>query len=142
VLDGVNEVYRRCHERALAEVQELDEAKFRTDHVVAASFSISNPDGHPSINVTLVHRWRVFCAKLEAHLVNGSYSYTENQFAGKISMPSIDTWQCHPGSGWDELPVKTGRLINSAIHMFAHCPDARGELQSNLGPQALPNGLY
>lgn len=138
VLDKVNEHYRRCHERALVEVQELGEWRFRTDHALATSFSISNPESQFRFDITIIHRWRVFRAKLEAHLVNGSYSYTESKFSGRISVPPIDTWQSHPGEGWDELPVATGSLLDPAVHAFAHCPDARQELQTWLGPQALP----
>lgn len=45
--------------------------------------------------------WKVYKAKLEAHLLNGSYSFTENLFAGSQTSPSIDTQGSHPGPGWE-----------------------------------------
>ena len=45
--------------------------------------------------------WKVYKGKLEAHLLNGSYSFTENLFAGSQTSPSIDMKGSHPGPGWE-----------------------------------------
>jgi hypothetical protein len=45
--------------------------------------------------------WKVYKGKLEAHLLNGTYSFTENLFAGSQTSPSIDMKGSHPGPGWE-----------------------------------------
>jgi hypothetical protein len=64
---------------------------------------------------------------LEAHLLNGSYSFTEQSFIGSQTGPIIDSQGPHPGEGWEELterPVdSTGRMVivflNSAEQITA-----------------------
>lgn len=45
--------------------------------------------------------WKVYTAKIDAHLLNGSYSFTENLFAGSQTSPSIDMQGPDPGPGWE-----------------------------------------
>jgi hypothetical protein len=54
--------------------------------------------------------WRIFEAKLEAYNVNGSYSFTEKQFVGRITTPFIDTWSSEPGPGWTLLGERPNSL--------------------------------
>lgn len=53
--------------------------------------------------------WKVFQADVEACLVNGSYSLTQNQFVGDFKFPTIDRFNAQLGKGWIRLekPPKT-----------------------------------
>lgn len=53
------------------------------------------------VSVGIRNKWSVFAADYNAHLVNGSYSFTEGEFRGSIASPSIDTHSMHPGDGWN-----------------------------------------
>ena len=47
--------------------------------------------------------WQGFEAKLEACLINGSYSLTEGDFKGSFTTPPVDTQATNPGPGWRKL---------------------------------------
>ena len=55
----------------------------------------------PPLRISLHGKWKVYRAKVEAHLLNGSYSFTENSFAGSQTSPSIDMQGSNPGPGWE-----------------------------------------
>ena len=55
----------------------------------------------PPLRISLHGKWKVYKAKVEAHLLNGSYSFTENSFAGSQTSPSIDMQGSNPGPGWE-----------------------------------------
>lgn len=135
VLDELIEAYKRCHEAAVAETRE---GKFKADRLVSLGVLVEERSGLPSFIINVVHHWRVFRAKVEAHLVNGSYSETHKEFAGSIHSPVIDTWESHPGPGWNELKEGSGEISEPAIHAISLSPDIRSALQSGLGPKTLP----
>jgi hypothetical protein len=60
--------------------------------------------------------WKVYKGKLEAHLLNGSYSFTENVFAGSQTSPSIDMKGSHPGPGW-ELIAERPTFLQPGVGM-------------------------
>ncbi|WP_421849109.1 restriction endonuclease [Novosphingobium sp.] len=52
------------------------------------------------VSVGVRNTWIIYMAENGAHLVNGSYSFTESEFRGSMASPAIDTWSDHPGDGW------------------------------------------
>jgi hypothetical protein len=42
---------------------------------------------------------------MEAWLVNGSYSFTDQDFKGSIATLAIDTWNAEPGPGWEPIAL-------------------------------------
>jgi len=53
--------------------------------------------------LTIEGRWRVYRARLEAHLVDGSYSFIGESFFGTITSPCINLQGPNPGPGWELL---------------------------------------
>jgi len=53
------------------------------------------------LRISLHGKWKIYKAKVEAHLLNGSYSFTDNTFAGSQTSPSIDMQGSNPGPGWE-----------------------------------------
>lgn len=56
------------------------------------------------IDITL--KYRYYKGKLEAHLVSGSYCFSNGDFKGKQSSPVIDMKSVHPGEGWEEITLE------------------------------------
>jgi hypothetical protein len=57
--------------------------------------------------------WNVYKGCLKGYLLNGSYSFTENQFVGTQSVPEISKNGPNPGPGWKQirsLPKSVNRL--------------------------------
>lgn len=76
-------------------------------------------EGHSvPAKLVLQSSWTAFRAKLESWLVNGSYSLTDNDFKGRISSPSIDTWSSHPGPGWEQVDSSDLAETRNAISMY------------------------
>lgn len=55
------------------------------------------------VKVQIGEQWRFYQGKVEAHLLNGVYSISENLFIGNQFTPTIDTQSNHPGEGWDTI---------------------------------------
>lgn len=64
----------------------------------------------PPLIISIDGIWKVYKGKLEAHLLNGSYSFTENLFAGSQTSPSIDMKGSHPGPGWELIAEHPAHL--------------------------------
>lgn len=130
VLDELVEAFNRCHEAA---IEETTKGKFSPDRLVSLGVLVEERDGLTSFIINVVHHWRVFRANVAAHLVNGSYSETLKEFVGSFHTPAIDTWESHPGNGWDELPTGAGEILEPAMHVISKFPDAKSALSLGLG---------
>lgn len=56
-----------------------------------------NPQVVP-LTIGLDFRWRVYRARVEGHMLDGSYSFTEGNFVGRQRSPVVDL-QAEPGPG-------------------------------------------
>lgn len=68
--------------------------------------------------LNLKSSWLVFRARMAAWLVNGSYSFTDRDFKGSVSTPSVDTWSINPGPGWEEVQVESMSIGNTITFSF------------------------
>ena len=77
------------------------------------SITIKDPrTGTELIIVEFGGSWDFYKARLEGYLLNGSYSFTELEFKGEQSFPSIDERGPNPGRGWkkiDSIPEKVDK---------------------------------
>lgn len=95
----------------------------------AVEMSVPEADWHPALGLRLRSGWKVYRARAEACLLNGSYSFTTEAFAGSLSTPWMDQHSAHPGPGWeliDESEVDENRL---RLVMYAF---GGGELEEGL----------
>jgi hypothetical protein len=74
--------------------------RFPEDWTVSLEIPNGSPDIAP-LRISLDGKWKVYRAKLEAHLLDGTYSFTENMFAGSQTSPWIDMQGPEPGPGWE-----------------------------------------
>jgi hypothetical protein len=70
---------------------------------------ITATDREGSVTLCVQGVWAIYRARTEAWLVNGSYSVTDEQFAGRFSTPTIDTWGVEPGPGW--TPITDDEIV-------------------------------
>jgi len=69
------------------------------------------------LRLTLIAGWHRYKARIEGHLLNGSYSINNTSFLGSISGPSIDTQSTDPGLGWarvegmPEMTLPSNRIL-------------------------------
>ena len=81
----------------------------------------------------IVHgRWKVYRGRLEAFLLNGSYSFTSKAYAGTVSTPAVDMWSSDPGPGWELLESSPARLEN-AVLTIRYDGDAKACLLEAMG---------
>jgi len=115
VLDAIDSAYRDS-EQTSAEYGKKE--KFPCDWKNDITISDTESNIQP-LRFRLAGSWNIYRAKLEAHLLNGSYSYTSGQFIGNQSTPWIDTQASHPGPDWELLeqrPTETNPICVLSLY--------------------------
>ncbi|MCP4249902.1 MAG: restriction endonuclease [bacterium] len=87
----------------------------------------------PDIIVRLAGGWRKYRARLEAQLLRGSYCLTNDSFAGKQIMPSIDMCGPTPGAGWEEISDPNFNLPEPCVVAVLFGGDFAGAVRSGIG---------
>jgi hypothetical protein len=54
-----------------------------------------------TIRIAIEGRWRKYAGRAEAHLLSGSYCFSDSSFVGSQFGPSIDMQGPQPGPGWE-----------------------------------------
>lgn len=92
-----------------------------------------------SLKIIIRGHWNIYEGRLEAHLLKGSYNFSNDEFMGSLSTPVIDTYSSHPGPGWillDAPPQKSNlRPLRSVCIKTGG--DAKGPLLEHLGPKEI-----
>ncbi len=93
---------------------------FPTGFRTAIQVEFKEPGARP-LTVSLEGKWRIYRAKLEAHLLNGTYSFTEGQFSGSQTSPWIDRLGPDPGPGWELIdgPPASLQVGTGVVFLFA-----------------------
>jgi hypothetical protein len=91
------------------------------------------------IAIMVCGTWRIHRAKLEGFLLNGSYSFTSDKFAGSIATPAIDLHSAEPGPGWDEMPSPPAKIENAVVAV-RHGANVQQTLIHTFGPLHLLTG--
>lgn len=92
----------------------------------------TKPNGN-YLRVILEGNWKVFQARLDAWLLNGSYSFSDERYAGSMSTPAIDTQSEHPGPGWDFLGINPDIPADNIINMICSLGKTEQALLENFG---------
>lgn len=85
------------------------------------------------ITLRLESGWKVYSAKVEGWLLNGSYSFGNDDFQGSISTPWIDRMGAHPGPGWELLEDGADRVTQNIISCFLYGADPEPPLRERYG---------
>ena len=82
--------------------------------------------------------WKTFRADINACLVNGTYSLTQNEFVGDFSFPTIDRLNTQVGPGWIRLENPPTSLEPGAILIvLSEGTNLKIDLCDKLGPQEI-----
>lgn len=97
----------------------------------------THPDLQGVVGLRLTNAWRRYEAKMESWVINGSYSFTSNDFKGTIATPVVDRLGPHPGPGW-EL-VKEGEELpgKNLFSFYLHGGDLEKEVRDVWGSAPL-----
>jgi hypothetical protein len=75
-------------------------------------------EGMSPLALVIEGKWDIYQAALEGHLLDGSYSFTEERFVGAEYSPWVDMHGTHPGPQWehiaataDQLPKELGMIV-------------------------------
>jgi hypothetical protein len=103
------------------------------------TIGVSENTAIPSLTVTILGKWRYFRGRLDAHLLNGTYSFTDQKFIGRQTFPIIDTQGSHPGEGWEEIETGPTNLLNTFVASFTNSAEqVKEQFASNLGETVIP----
>lgn len=120
ITDGSESVHDVLSAQALTKEQEegalANWELARQGYVVAVSVE---GDGGSEIEVALHCRYRIFRARLEFTLLNGSYNLTNESFVGGQYSPSIDTMSSDPGPGWEQIEELPATMPQGTAFMRA-----------------------
>lgn len=92
----------------------------------------------PLAKVEVRGAWKVFKGRTEAHLLDGSYCFTDGTFAGGRSTPIVDTKAADPGPGWELLVDPPEHLPIDSVVMFKCGGDFEAAARSAMGTRPLP----
>lgn len=68
-----------------------------------------------NVRIRVRGHWKLFEARLEAHLLNGLYCFQDGAFTGSMATPPMDMRSAHPGPGWIE---RTDRQLPATRILF------------------------
>lgn len=89
------------------------------------------------IRILIGGSWNIYKGKIEANLLNGSYSFSTGQFIGSQSTPWIDTRGPHPGPGWELLERRPNYIESSLVTAILYGGSIKELLTKNLGDTVL-----
>ena len=90
----------------------------------------------PPVVTRLRPGWEVFRANQEACLLNGPYSFTDETFAGGMSMPWIDTFSDHPGPGWEKISILEVERSRPQIAFVTYCNELEAAVRAPVAKMA------
>ena len=89
------------------------------------------------LRIQVVLHWRKYHGRMEAKLVNGSYCFLNDSFAGHVKFPPIHMGAPHPGEGWEEITVERPILPAKRAVSVVTTNDVRQTLRDTLGSTPL-----
>ena len=100
---------------------------------------ISVGERHLAVRVTQQRSWRMFVGRREAHLLNGSYCFSDERFLGDQSTPWIDTQSDTPGEGWEETADNPPTFAGMAVVLYRYHANIKAVLPVAL--KGIPLGM-
>lgn len=129
----LNHIAIRFHESEKRAVNQQPRQKlFPEDWGVEYTFSPSD-DSSLEIKIRIFGHWKTYRGRVESHLLNGSYCFSNNSFHGTMTTPYIDTKGSHPGPGWEEINKESISVPDSRILMVLYHANIEEVVRQGLG---------
>ncbi len=129
----LDELVRKFH---AAEAEAVNGAEKGPSHLNPWALSV-RLDGSGPLTLILEGRWVIYRARMEAHLLDGSYSFTEQQFVGTQYSPWVDTQSDHPGPHWEQVTNPPEQLSPGVGMIILSSGDLRRGLVENFGTKCV-----
>jgi len=130
IIQSFHAMERKC-------IKEINsETTFPKNFAETIQISEDGPDCEP-INLQVQVIWTIYEAKLEAYLIDGSYSITSGDFKGRQIIPSIDRFGEGPGPGWQPLDKRPENVKRPFVQCILFKPDVENSLREYLGPKPI-----
>ncbi len=89
-----------------------------------------------TVTIKLTSSWSVYRAKPEAWLLNGSYSFSTEAFAGAFCTPYVDQGSTHPGPGWELIEADAIDESRTRVVIYSHGGDFASDLRASVAQAA------
>lgn len=116
----------------------LETKQFPSPWRLVRTYLAEESGGLPLAKVAVEGAWKVFRGRTEAHLLDGSYCFTDDTFVGGQSTPVVDTQSSDPGPGWELLIDPPEDIPLGSIVIYRAGGDFAAVARSVLGPRLLP----
>jgi hypothetical protein len=104
----------------------------------ASELRVTHPQTEVApLRVIVAGAWKLYEGRVEAHLIDGSYSFNTGDFKGRQAAPWIDRVGPHPGPGWTLLDEPPKQIPLPRMVAILYHGDARQALLEHMGPRPL-----
>lgn len=134
VLDFLSQTFNELEQKALENIG--SNQAFPEDYYT----NIEIPDN--DLNPLLIEvglKWNIYEGKIDAYLINGSYSINDNDFKGTQSIPFINMLGPSPGPGWKLLKERPNEKKLPSVNCIMYNQSVKPNLLEFLGPRLLNN---
>jgi hypothetical protein len=139
VLDSILQAYEALEAHSLNDMK-MNPATFPRGFSSDVEFD-SHLQATGALKIQVGCVWKVFQADVEACLVNGSYSLTQNQFVGDFKFPTIDRFNAQLGKGWIRLEKPPKTLDPGTVSIvLSGGSNLRTDLRDRLGSLDIDQG--
>lgn len=130
VVDYINETYSIDQSRMLDKANKF--AEFPKDW--EDDIKIYEHNSNKEVKIKIVGKWRLYTARQEAVLYNGSYCYNgSGAFRGSFTGPPIDTQGDNPGPAWALITEKGSKLPENRIVFCPYITEIKRQLIEKIG---------
>jgi hypothetical protein len=115
ILDVLAKAFLDEGEKIVAELTEnlsIENHRLPRNWASEVTFDLNETD---NLRIQVIGNWKLYRARTEASLLNGSYCLTDNSFKGEMVGPAIDTQGSHPGEQWELITDNDFLLPKNAI---------------------------
>lgn len=129
LLDHISAQYHRYEKQKIAEASEkgVFPENWTAEHTL-----VSDDEHAIKCKVIVYGRWKKYKGKIESHLLNGSYCFSNNEFRGRMRSPPIDT-KVPPGRWWEEIKGEAETMADSRMVAIFSGGDVRTALLEHFG---------
>jgi len=104
-----------------------------------SEFILSEEGWEGKLVFTVRGHWKVYAARLDGVLLDGSYSFNNKSFRGGVKGPLIDTQSAHPGPEWEETDPREITAQPNRVVVVMYCNDVESRLRASLAKEHVPN---